>query len=193
MLLERGRVVMVGDPEDVARRYIRVNFPELAPSGAELDLSSLGQRAAFVTDAWFEDDMGEPREYLSQGSSGALRARIRFEHPVRDPSFALLLKDAGGRPVFATSTIWNDERTGTFQPREEIVFGVRFENLLAPGRYYATVRIAERGSGDAVIDERDRAATMVSTGAQETEGVVVLPHDVSLERGELPSRRLASS
>ena len=162
------------------------------PSGADVDVSTLGQRAAYVTDTWFEDETGEPREYLSQGSAGTLRARIRFEHPVQDPSFALALKDARGRPVFATSTIWNEERTGAFKSGEEIVFGVRFDNLLAPGRYYATVRIAERGSGEAVIDERDRAATMVSTGAHETEGVVVLPHDVILERGELVARRSAS-
>jgi ABC-type polysaccharide/polyol phosphate transport system ATPase subunit len=193
MLLERGRVVMIGDPEEVARRYIRVNFPELAPSGSDVEFATLGQRAAYIMDTWFEDEAGEPREYLPQGSLSTLRARIRFDHPLDDPSFALLLKDARARPVFATSTIWNDEHTGSFRPGEEIVFGVRFENLLAPGRYYATVQIAERGSGSALIDERDRAATMVSTGARETEGVVLLPHDLVVERGQDSRRRSVSS
>jgi ABC-type polysaccharide/polyol phosphate transport system ATPase subunit len=193
LLLERGRVVMIGDPEEVARSYIRVNFPELASSGAEVDMASLGRRAAYVTDAWFEDETGERREFLAQGATGLLRARIRFELPLDDPSFALLLRDTRGHPVFATSTIWKDERTGRFRAGDEVVFGVRFDNLLAPGRYYATVRIAERGSGEAVIDERDRAATMVATGPQETEGVVALPHDVTLERSDGFARRLASS
>jgi ABC-type polysaccharide/polyol phosphate transport system ATPase subunit len=182
MLLERGRVVTIGDPDEVARRYIRVNFPELAPTGADVDPGILGDRAAYVVETWFEDESGEPREYLPHEAEAAFCARIRFAHPVIDPSFALLLKDAHGRPVFATSTIWNEERTGSFRPGEEIVFGVRFENLLAPGRYYATVQVAERGSGKALIDERDRAATMVSTGERETEGVVTLPHSTRVER-----------
>ena len=86
--------------------------------------------------------------------------------------------------MFAASTIWGDERTGSFSAGEEAVFGVSFDNLLAPGRYYATVQVAERGSGKALIDERDRAATMVSTGARETEGVVELPHHTSVKRAE---------
>jgi ABC-type polysaccharide/polyol phosphate transport system ATPase subunit len=183
LLLERGRVVTIGDPDEVARRYIRVNFPELAPTGADVDPGVLGDRAAYVLESWFEDESGERREYLPQEAEAALCARIRFAHRVADPSFALLLKDDHGRPVFATSTIWNEERTGSFNAGEEVVFGVRFDNLLAPGRYYATVQIAERGSGKALIDERDRAATMVSTGERETEGVVTLPHSTRVERG----------
>ena len=94
----------------------------------------------------------------------------------------LLLKDEQGRAVFATSTMWTEEHTGAFQPGGELLFRVRFENLLVPGRYYATIRVAERGGGEALIDERDRAATMVSTGTHGREGVVALPHDVRLER-----------
>jgi ABC-type polysaccharide/polyol phosphate transport system ATPase subunit len=191
MLLERGRVATIDEPEEVARRYIRVNFPELAPTGADVDSAVLGDRAAYVVECWFEDETGERREYLPQRTESALRARIRFAHPVDDPSFALLLKDAHGRPVFATSTIWAEERTGSFSAGEEVVFGVSFDNLLAPGRYFATVQVAERGSGKALIDERDRAATMVATGARETEGVVELPHRTSVKRAE-PVRSASS-
>jgi ABC-type polysaccharide/polyol phosphate transport system ATPase subunit len=182
MLLERGRVVTVGDPEEVARRYIRANFPDLAPAGETVEVSSLGDRAALVEEAWFENDQGERREFLSHGRPCTLHTRVRFAHTLADPSFALMLKDDQGQPVFATSTQWTEERTGSFQPGDQIVFSVQFENLLVPRRYYATVQVAERGGGQAVIDERDRAATMVTTGTREQAGIVELPHDVRLER-----------
>jgi hypothetical protein len=182
LLLERGRIVEIGDPEEVARRYIRVNFPELAPTGADVDPATLGERSAYVRETWFEDEEGAPREFLPQGRLCVACSRIRFSRPVQDPSFMLLLKDEQGRAVFATSTMWTEEHTGAFQPGGELLFRVRFENLLVPGRYYATIRVAERGGGEALIDERDRAATMVTTGTHGREGVVALPHDVRLER-----------
>ncbi len=182
-LLERGEAVTVGDPAQVAREYIRLNFPEQAVSRGELDLSALGDRAAYIVEAWFEDERGRRQEYLPQGRACAAKALIRFGHPVANPSFGLTLKDEHGQPVFATSTIWTNELTGDFQAGDSAVFRVGFENLLMPGRYFATVEIAERGSGKALIDQRDRAATMVSTGTLEGGGIVNLPHETDVARG----------
>jgi ABC-type polysaccharide/polyol phosphate transport system ATPase subunit len=181
LLLERGRTVTIGSPEEVAQRYLRVNFPELSPHGAEIEPETLGDRAAYVIETWFEDEHGSRHEFLPQGRPCTARSRIRFGHPLDDPSFALVLKDEQGRPVFATSTMWTEDRTGRFAPGDEVVLTVSFENLLIPGRYYATVQVAERGGGQALIDERDQAATMVTTGTHGREGVVDLPHEVALE------------
>ena len=182
LLLERGRVVSIGGSEEVAKRYLRVNFPELAPHGAEIDPRTLGERAAYVVETWFEDETGQPREFLPQGRPCTARVRIRFGHPLEDPSFTMLLKDEQGRPVFAATTMWEQERTGRFAAGEEVLVEVRFDNLLASGRYYATVQVAERGAGSALIDERDRAATMVTTGTRPAAGLVELPHQIVLVR-----------
>src|SRR5690349_15851724 len=55
VLLERGELVSIGDPEEVARDYIRLNFPEQAVSAGELDIEELGDRPAYILEAWFED------------------------------------------------------------------------------------------------------------------------------------------
>jgi hypothetical protein len=62
------------------------------------------------------------------------------------------------------------------------VFGVTFDNLLAPGRYFAGVQVARRGGGQILLDRNDRAATFVSTGSRSTGGVVDLPHEVEVRR-----------
>jgi ABC-type polysaccharide/polyol phosphate transport system ATPase subunit len=182
MLLERGDVASFGDPQEVARDYIKLNFPEQAVSAGDLDVEHLGDRSAYVVEVWFEDEHGDRHEYLPQGSRCCLKALIRFQHPTRDPSFGASIKDESGKPVFSTSTIWTREETGVFSPGDQAVFAIGFENLLMPGRYYATVEIANRGSGDSLIDQRDRAATMVSTGGITGGGVVNLPHETAVSR-----------
>lgn len=167
LLLERGRVVDVGKPDAIAQRYLRVNFPQLAPQSSDADRDSLGARAAYVTDTWFEDEHRARREFLEQSRSCMVHSCTRFTHPVDHPSFAFVLKDQQGTALFVASTGWTQERTGSFAPGDEVVFEVGFENLLVPGRYYATVRVAERGSDDALIDERDRGPRWSAPGHTE--------------------------
>ena len=184
VLLERGELVSLGEPEEVARDYIKLNFPEQAVSAGELDIEQLGDRPAYILEAWFEDENGDHQPQMPQGNRCVLKARVSFRQIVRDPSFAAALKDDQGKPVFSTSTMYSQEETGVFRPGDEAIFAVEFDNLLVPGRYYATIDVANRGSGAFLIDQRDRAATIISTGGSMGGGVVNLPHELSVARQE---------
>ncbi len=184
VLLERGELVSLGEPEEVARDYIRLNFPEQAVSAGDLDIEQLGDRPAYILEAWFEDENGDHQPQMPQGTRCVLKARVSFRQVIRDPSFGATLKDDQGKAVFSTSTIYKQEETGVFRPGDEAVFALEFENLLVPGRYYATIDIANRGSGAFLIDQRDRAATIISTGGAMGGGVVNLPHELSVVRQE---------
>jgi len=182
MLLERGEIVALGNPEDVAREYIALNFPEHGVARGALDLSELGERAAYVLEAWFENERGDRVENLPQGRACTVKAVIEFREPIKGPSFGVSIKNESNQAVFATSTIWNEESTGNYLPGDRAVYAVSFENVLTPGRYYAAVEVAQRGSGKALIDQRDRAATMISTGTLKESGMVELPHETAISR-----------
>jgi hypothetical protein len=182
VLLERGDLVALGDPDDVAREYIRLNFPEQGVSTGELDLAALGDRPAYILEAWFEDEKGDAQQQVPQGDRCALKTRVSFRKPIRDPVFTATIKDDQGKAVFSTTTMQTQEHTGGFAPGDEAIFAVEFENLLMAGRYYATIDIANRGSGAFLIDQRDRAATIISTGGTMGEGVVNLPHETFVTR-----------
>src|SRR5206468_1488031 len=66
MLLERGKVIQIGDPHEVARAYNELNFGRLvhkAPDGS----SRYGDHAdCEIVDAWFERD-GERIFAVEQG------------------------------------------------------------------------------------------------------------------------------
>src|SRR6476660_3134652 len=59
MLIERGKVLTIGDPHEVARAYNELNFGRLVHSAADGDGESgrYGDHAACeILDAWFERD-----------------------------------------------------------------------------------------------------------------------------------------
>jgi ABC-type polysaccharide/polyol phosphate transport system ATPase subunit len=183
MLLERGDMMLLGDPDEITDQYIKVNFPQATLDAAVAEGHARPDQAAVIVEAWFEEERGDRHEYLPQGRPCSFKALVAFNQEVEDPAFSMMLKDDEGSNIFGTSTIWkNEESTGHFMPGDQAVFGVSFDNRLSAGRYYATVQVAQRGGGQVVLDKRENAATMVTTATRSTGGVVDLPHDVEVRR-----------
>ena len=71
VLLEKGVVRLVGDPERVANHYVEVNFgrDRLAGGGSEAAEGEerFGSGGAAILETWFEDDRGERTTTLPQG------------------------------------------------------------------------------------------------------------------------------
>jgi ABC-type polysaccharide/polyol phosphate transport system ATPase subunit len=189
MLLERGEIVALGQPREVAARYLEINFgrqaqepisledfPEQQPRG--------GDGAARVVETWLENAAGERKDVFMQGDQCTLRARVRFQRDVTDPSFTVAWVNEHRQNQFVASTSAREEQTGTFAPGEEVLFTVRFENVFAPGRYFVSLSLARRGGGGSLIDRVERVISMVVTGTRAVGGLVDLPHDLELRRLE---------
>jgi ABC-type sugar transport system ATPase subunit len=182
MLIEKGVVRLIGDPESVASHYVEINFGRDTLSNPERELlgERFGDQRAQIVDAWFEDAAGQRGETLKQGEPCRFRARVRFEETAVDPAVAVLFETEDHQPIFATSTEAVDEHTGTFAAGTEAVFSVAFDNVFAPGRVYASPWIVpHRGVG--LMDRRPRMLSTLVTGLHNSGGLVDLPHDVELE------------
>jgi ABC-type polysaccharide/polyol phosphate transport system ATPase subunit len=178
MLLERGRVVALGAPEEVADRYLQLNFEGLGQQREEGGARA-GDGAARVTDAWIEDEHGVRQGALPQGRPCAVRATVRFEHPIDDPAFAVALVNAQHQNVFVASSASRGERSGRFQAGETVDFTVSFENALAPGRYALSTLISHPGGR--IADRWEGIFSFVVSGAGAAGGLVDLPHDIRIE------------
>ena len=80
MLLERGRVVDIGQPADIARQYNALNFKrvrEEAKAGAGPEILRRGP-VAEVSSAVFEAPDGEVLVTITQGDPACVRMDIRF-------------------------------------------------------------------------------------------------------------------
>ena len=213
MLLEHGRMVELGDPEQVGNRYLELNFSEqaraeekvaaeaeehdAAAQGEEADADGhaggrqrredgqaealrFGDRAAEIFEAWFEDETAVRTDTLPTGRPCCFCARVRFNEEVENPLFGINLQNGRRDHLLSASNLWSEPRLGRFVAGDEITFRVRFENVLAPDRYYVTPAVARQGG--AWIDRRERFASVVITGTRGTDALLDLPYELSVER-----------
>jgi ABC-type polysaccharide/polyol phosphate transport system ATPase subunit len=182
VLLERGDVVMLGEPSDVGDRYLAMNFDRDGAATNAAGGEWGGNRDAQIVEAWFEDGAGQQWGVYMQGYQVRFRARVAFEEHVEDPALSVLFENEAGQPVFIASTAVEHERSGSFARGEEAVFSIEFENRLAPGRYYPVASLARRGGGLDLIDRSRREISFLVQGSTAQGGIVDLPCVSSIER-----------
>ena len=202
MLLEHGRIVQVGDPVEVGQRYLRVNFEEQARYAAEVaepeveddepetpaEALELELETAHgeVLDAWFEGDDGKRTPVLDSGRPAVFCARVRFDEPEEDPEFTVVLRNSRDVTMFAATSYWTAAQTGSFDARAEATMRVRFDNILAPDRYRATVGIARPGGKGDWICRKQEAADVQVTSVRASGALVEIPYEVEVARATDP-------
>jgi ABC-2 type transport system ATP-binding protein len=183
MLIEGGELRYLGDPQEAARRYFRVNFAEAysgrdpAPSGAVWDVN------VAPIDAWLENAAGERVENVEQGEPIGLRIVLEARHELEAPVFAIHFVDALG------STIFGFNRSLPFASGEPQVvpagahvrIGGTVENRLLPGRYFVQCYVARsREQGDYAMHLL-RLLDFVVYGTPSGKGSVSMHADVEAE------------
>jgi ABC-type polysaccharide/polyol phosphate transport system ATPase subunit len=185
LLLERGDVVGLGDPREIAEQYLALNFANRG-KGAVVAQEMPGSAAAeaVLREVWFEDEFGLAQEFVPQGRHCTLKARVRFQRDVSAAGFSLSMVNDSGQPVFATSL--PEDARQDFRDGESAIFAVAFQNELEPGwRYYASLTL-DQGPDGTVIQRGERVASMVVTGSRNLAEPVQLEHDITIEREITP-------
>jgi ABC-type polysaccharide/polyol phosphate transport system ATPase subunit len=196
LLLERGAMVHLGEPHEVADRYLEINFgrgPAAAGgAGAEQGHSGRdGDGEARVVEAWIEDEHGERPASLAQGRRIAIKALVSFEVDVEHPVASVYVLNEEHVAVLVATTAREHERSGRFAAGEQALFSFTFQNVLAPGRYSPLFTLAHRGSGLDLMDRFEGPFSFLVTGPQALGGVVDLPVEVSVLRGAAGVSRAA--
>jgi ABC-type polysaccharide/polyol phosphate transport system ATPase subunit len=185
LLLERGHPVHLGEPHEVADRYLEINFGHNADtSGAAVAESRGGDGEARVLEAWIEDERGERPASVPQGQRVVLKALVRFAVDVEDPVASVYVLNEDHLAIVVATSSKGDERSGSFRAGEEILCSFAFENVLAPGRYNPLFTIAHRGTGMDLMDRIEGAFSFVVTGPEALGGAVDLPVEVALSRSD---------
>jgi len=182
LLLERGRLVQIGDPHGVARSYNELNFgrlPKLADGALRID----DRRSAEIRAAWFETAGGERVTSMRRGAPLSLCMEVAFHGEVIRPRFHFHLRSSEHHTIFATSTDLHDLDTGTYGPGDVVVVRARLENWLAPGRYSLSPTLAAHGAGAGeALDVRENLNELTIEGTLAFDGIVDIPHTIEIER-----------
>ncbi len=190
MLLDKGHMIEIGEPALIARRYNELNFGRAVhqvQEPKETDADALpgqrpGKREAEIVDAWFEDPEGKRIVAIGHGDPCCACMEVHFNEALLDPIFGVTLRNDVGHTVFASTTDLDHGPTGSFNPGENTIVRMRFENWLTASRYSLTPSIALNGRGDNAIDLREDLATLLVHGGHFTGGVANFPHGFEVDR-----------
>ena len=151
MLIHDGEMQYLGDPQEAALRYYRLNF------GGEGDGSHAGDVPdvnARLIDAHLEDPSGQRVENIEQGEPIGFSVVFEARHDLMNPVFGFHFLTADGVQVFGFNR--SLERTegepDVLRAGQRARIAGQIENRLLPGNYHVSAIISRnRSSGDLAL------------------------------------------
>ncbi len=177
VLIEKGKMVDLGEPAAIARRYNELNFGRTVHQLGESDGEErFGDRSAEILGAWFENADGERIVEMAHGEVCRVCMEATFNEPIEDPVFGFTLRNDVGATIFAATTDLVHGPTGSFAAGDTVVVRLEFQNWMVASTYAVTPSIARPGLGADALDLRADLAQLIVHGGLYTGGVTNLPH-----------------
>jgi Wzt-like putative exopolysaccharide export protein len=144
MLIHDGELRYIGDPEEAAMRYYRVNFGGADGIVLEDERAAVPDVHARVLDSWLENESGVRVDNIEQGHPIGLNIRIEAREELASPIFAVHVLNADGATVFGFNTKLS--QGDSIAAGGQVRIAGKIENPLVPGRYFVNCFVYREGS-----------------------------------------------
>ena len=197
MLISDGQIQSIGDPGEVGRDYLRLNFEnegaavesEGAPPGEDAADEAPDQQSTDVRVVGIrvEDEHGSAAANLEYGEDIRLRLEVEALRDLPGLDVGFLIASADGVDVLNFG-IPVGEREGArdVAAGERVTVNARVQNRLAAGRYFVHCGIYRAFEGGIAIYVQD-AVDFLVFGGPDTKGVVVPELEIDAAIGEGPN------
>jgi ABC-2 type transport system ATP-binding protein len=181
MLIDGGSIRHIGDPAEVGRRYLRLNFEKgaAATSGAAPEQSE----EVRLVEARLEDEDGAELTNVEFGQRIRLAVELEAVRESADGyGVSFMVANADGVAVFQFGTGRVEKEDGSVA----LAAGGRFrvlaeiDNLLVPGRYSIHCGVNRIENNTVALYVHD-AFDFVVFGTESPQGIVQLPHEIRAE------------
>jgi ABC-type polysaccharide/polyol phosphate transport system ATPase subunit len=174
MLLHDGELQYVGDPEDAALRYLRLNFGEAAVQSSDTEDGAVTGFNARTVSAALRNAAGTPVENLELGEPIALDVVIEATRELARPSFLINVLNEDGQIVFGFL-----RRLGTPVPAGgRVRLDGAIDNQLVTGRYFLDCWVREENDTGPMAVQGLRLLQFVVFGTEPRHGMVSVQADV---------------
>jgi lipopolysaccharide transport system ATP-binding protein len=150
ILLDSGRIIKDGDPEEITDLYnaliaekqnTRITVNEL-PDGRKQTVSGTGQ--AKVNRITLLDSQGEPAEYVGVGEQVTLHIQVRVHDDIDSLVLGYGIKDRLGQYIFGTNTWYTGQSIQNPVRGADYGFCISFPVLLGAGHYSVVTAVTDR-------------------------------------------------
>ena len=177
MLIDSGEIRQIGDPGEIGRQYLRINFQPGSDLGH--DAAPAVSEGARLLDAWIEDADGERAAGVEHGDEIRFRAEIEMTRDAEGVAAGFILANADGVGMFHFGTGFDGkDGSGQIHAGERITVSANLENPLAPGRYYVHCGVHQVESRGDVSLYVHSAVDFVVFGGERSGGVLSLGHEI---------------
>jgi ABC-2 type transport system ATP-binding protein len=178
MLIHDGKIQALGEPAEIASRYLKLNFEGVeASSGGKPKSSGDGLR---LLDSWLSDETGERVSSIEHGAAIRLHVEIEVERDATELSVGFVLANADGLGMIQFGTpIENEEGSRRLRPGQRIRVDGEMDNPLIPGRYFIHCGVQhDQAGGEDIGLYTHNALDFLVFGPQATRGLFLPPHKV---------------
>lgn len=176
LVLHDGEMRHLGDSEEAALEYYRLNFGGEGPNRPQQP-GGVPDVNARLVDAWLENPAGERVENVEQGEPIGFHALFEARRELADPGFAFHFHNEEGAPVFGFNRTLGEQATRV-AAGERVRLSGTIDNPLLPGRYFVNCWIARnRQQGDVALHVL-RLMDFVVYGTRPGPGNVTVAADV---------------
>jgi ABC-2 type transport system ATP-binding protein len=149
MALHDGEVTFVGDPDEAANEYLRLNFEAAQPTEVDREGAVPGLHAS-VVDAWLEDEHGQRIPNLEVGAPIRFSVIFEAEDEWIDPVVGVDLYTITGIHVSGLHSALNQGATTKVSAGQRVRYSGTMENSLVPGHYVLQCAVSRRRRQDHV-------------------------------------------
>ncbi|MFN8545162.1 MAG: ABC transporter ATP-binding protein [Candidatus Binatia bacterium] len=181
--LDRGRLVMAGEAQDVIQMYLAMSqaLPSAGSPGQQFQAAAndrLGTGDVRFLSADLHDATGLSRSRIPTGTRAVLQLVAEVHRPVPHPVYGIIVRQ-GAQIVYSANTVVLGVAVDPLAPGDRVEVSVPFTAALANGQYIIDVAVASR-SDSHVYDWVNNALTFVVEGSVSLEGVADLAAAVEL-------------
>jgi ABC-type polysaccharide/polyol phosphate transport system ATPase subunit len=181
MVIHEGLIRHIGDPEEAAKEYLRLNFEGPDTAGARQE-GVFPDRHARLLDAWLEDEAGMRVAQVEMGKPIRFRATLEAREPMQEPVLGFHLRNADGVYVLGFNHPLRDDPAApdSLQPGQRFHVSGEIENLLLPGHYFMFCWVVRnRARGEMALQSIDLLDFIVF-GRPKAGGIVSLPAEIEV-------------
>jgi ABC-type polysaccharide/polyol phosphate transport system ATPase subunit len=184
ILLHDGVVAESGEPDDVARSYLRLNFERVSAGGA--DAEDLGEAPELrMVEARLRAADGASVNSVETGEALRLEAVFEATQAIERPSFGFTFVNADGVSIGGVGKDLEDGGPMRLEAGQRVTIEATVENPLAPGRYYAQCFVYRNHNYGDIVLHAPHVLDFVVFGSA-LPGVVALDSEVTTTVEEAP-------
>jgi ABC-2 type transport system ATP-binding protein len=183
ILLHDGVVADSGDPDVVARSYLRLNFENVSSGAGDVDDFGEAPELQMVEAKLLGPDGAEVNS-VEKGDELRLEAVFEASRTIERPSFGFTFVNADGVSIGGVGKDLEDGGPLQLEAGQRVTIEARVENPMAPGRYYAQCFVYRNHNYGDIVLHAPHVLDFVVFGANEA-GVVALESEVTTKVEEI--------